>query len=115
MMSRSVDGGKSWQRLPDLPFAEGTPFVVGNKLYMFTQPRQHQDVYFMRSDDEGETWSDPAMVFEGAFWNCQTSMVIRGGQLYWVLDQKHKATVASCRRPLTRPAGPKRMARFSGN
>ena len=94
MMSRSVDGGRSWQRLPDLPFAEGTPFVVGNKLYMFTQPRQHQDVYFMRSDDEGETWSDPAMVFEGAFWNCQTSMVIRGGQLYWVLDQKHKATVA---------------------
>ncbi len=94
MMSRSVDGGRSWQSLPDLPLAEGTPFIVEDKLYMFTQPRQHQDVYFMRSDDEGETWSDPAMVLEGAFWNCQTNMVIRDGQLYWVLDQKHRATVA---------------------
>ena len=65
MMSRSVDGGKSWQRLPDLPFAEGTPFVVGNKLYMFTQPRQHQDVYFMRSDDEGETCPIPLWSLKG--------------------------------------------------
>lgn len=94
MMARSGDGGRSWQRLPDLPLAEGTPFVVGSELYMFTQPRQHEDVYFMRSDDEGETWSDPAKVLEGAFWNCQTNMVVREDQLYWVLDQKHKATVA---------------------
>ncbi len=94
IMSRSVDGGRSWQRLPDLPYAEGTPFVIDEGLYMFTQPRQHQDVYFTRSDDEGETWSDPALVLEGAFWNCQTNMVIRDSQLYWVLDRKHKATVA---------------------
>ena len=94
MMARSVDRGASWQRLTDLPLAEGTPFVVGNRLYMFTQPRQHQDVYFMASDDEGVSWSDPVRVLEGAFWNCQTNMVIRDGQLYWVLDQKHKATVA---------------------
>lgn len=94
MMARSADGGRSWQRLPDLPFAEGTPFVADNELYMFTQPRQHQDVYFMRSDDEGESWIGPLKVLEGAFWNCQTNMVIRNGQLYWVLDQKHKATVA---------------------
>ena len=94
MMARSADGGRSWQRLADLPFAEGTPFVVGDDLYMFTQPRQHQDVYFMRSDDEGESWTGPVKVVEGAFWNCQTNMVIRDGQLYWVLDQKHKATVS---------------------
>jgi len=94
MMARSDDGGKSWKRLPDLPLAEGTPFVVGDELFMFTQPRQHQDVYFMRSDDEGESWTGPVKVLEGAFWNCQTSMVVRDGRLYWVLDQKHKATVA---------------------
>lgn len=94
MMARSADGGRSWQRLPDLPFAEGTPFVLGDDLYMFTQPRQHQDVYFVRSDDEGESWTDPVKVLEGDLWNCQTNMVIRDGQLYWVLDQKHKATVA---------------------
>ena len=94
MMARSVDGGSSWQRLSVLPYAEGTPFVVGDELYMFTQPRQHQDVYFMRSDDEGESWTGAVKVLEGAFWNCQTNMVIRDGQLYWVLDQKHKATAA---------------------
>lgn len=48
----------------------------------------------MRSDDEGETWTGPVKVLKGDYWNCKTSMVIKDGQLYWVLDRKHKATVA---------------------
>lgn len=90
-MSRSRDGGKSWERLADLPYAEGTPFFIKGELYMFTQPRQHKNVYFMRSRDEGTTWEGPVKVLEGNFWNCQTSMVQRGDTLYWVLDEIHQA------------------------
>jgi hypothetical protein len=93
-LARSRDGGRTWQRLPDQPWAEGTPFVVRDTLYLFTQPRQHGDVYFTRSHDEGETWEDPVKVLEGAFWNCQTSMVVRGDTLYWVLDERHQALTA---------------------
>ncbi|TWT90387.1 hypothetical protein Mal64_07760 [Pseudobythopirellula maris] len=94
IITKSVDGGKTWRRLPDLPYAEATPFVVKGKLYLFTQPKQHHDVHFVRSDDNGESWSDPVKVLDGPYWNCQTSYVEKDGFLYWVLDKRHQGTVA---------------------
>ena len=94
IMSRSDDGGRAWERLPDLPHAEGTPFVVNGTLYMFTQPRNHDGVYFTRSDDEGQTWTAPVRVIDGPYWNCQTGMAVRDGHLYWALDAAHQEIVA---------------------
>lgn len=94
IVTRSQDGGKTWERMPDLPYAEATPFLAQDKLYLFTQPRQHQDVYFMRSDDNGESWTEPVKVFEGPYWNCQTNFVEKDGYLYWALDKRHQGTVA---------------------
>ena len=92
--SSSDDGGRAWERLPDLPHAEGTPFVVNGTLYMFTQPRNHDGVYFTRSDDEGQTWTAPVRVIDGPYWNCQTGMAVRDGHLYWAIDAAHQEIVA---------------------
>jgi len=90
ILSRSSDRGRTWEELPSLPYVEATPFVARDALYMFTQYKQHQGVYFIRSDDEGETWTKPSKVLEGPFWNCQTNMVQRDGYLYWSMDARHQ-------------------------
>jgi hypothetical protein len=90
ILSRSSDGGRTWEELPSLPYVEATPFVVRDALYMFTQFRKHQDVYFIRSENGGETWTRPSKVLEGPFWNCQTNMVQRDGYLYWSVDARHQ-------------------------
>lgn len=94
IVTKSTDGGETWDRMPDLPYAEATPFLAQDKLYLFTQPKQHQDVYFICSEDNGESWSDPVKVFDGPYWNCQTNFVEKDGFLYWVLDKRHQGTVA---------------------
>ncbi|QDV73834.1 sialidase family protein [Botrimarina mediterranea] len=94
IITKSTDGGGTWRRLPDLPYAEATPFIAQGKLYLFTQMKQHEDVYFTRSDDGGESWAKPVKVLEGPYWNCQTNFVEKDGYIYWVLDQRHQGVVA---------------------
>ena len=93
-LTRSRDGGRTWQRLPDLMYAECTLFALKGALYMFTQKQQHRDVYIMRSRNEGETWEGPVKVLEGRFWNCQTSFVIRDNTLYWAMDESFRGILA---------------------
>ncbi|WP_148072631.1 sialidase family protein [Bythopirellula goksoeyrii] len=94
IVTKSKNGGKTWERMPDLPYAEATPFLAQDKLYLFTQPKQHQDVYYMCSSDNGESWTEAVKVMEGPFWNCQTNFVEKDENLYWVLDKNHQGTVA---------------------
>jgi len=95
LLSRSSDGGRRWEELPALPYAEATPFVLDNTLYMFTQPDQHRDVHFIRSEDHGESWCEPSRVTEGAYWNCQTGMVVTEDTLYWAFDERLQAVLAA--------------------
>ncbi len=87
---RSDDGGKTWTTISQLPFYSAVPFLHGGRLYTFlfsmgTQFR-NDDVYLAASDDLGQTWTEPARIFTGHFWTCQTSMVVRDQRLYWSID-----------------------------
>lgn len=98
-LSSSTDGGCSWKHLGTVPFSDATAIVQNGALYLMGQYRQGTDWLIMRSDDEGRTWTDPVTLFEGRYWNCQTSMVRRNGHLYWAMsdmpDSGHwHATVA---------------------
>lgn len=86
-MLTSDDGGDTWQLTCELPYAEGTPFMLEGKLYCFVQPRQHASVSFITSQDEGRTWSPPVEVLKGRYWNCQTGMVIKDRRLYWSMSE----------------------------
>lgn len=87
-LSRSSDGGRTWVHLPTLPYSDATPFVYGGRLYMFIQPEKWKDVSLVSSDDEGKTWTAPVTLFSGAYWNCDTGMVIANGRLYWALNTR---------------------------
>ncbi len=85
-LSRSLDGGKTWTPLPTLPYSDATPFVHEGVTYMFVQPAKWENVSLVKSLDEGETWSQPVLLFQGSYWNCHTGMVIHQNRLYWALN-----------------------------
>jgi hypothetical protein len=86
-LSLSVDGGNQWESLGTIPFPDATAIVHGSSLYIMGQYRQGKDWLIMRSDDEGRTWTDPVTLFKGKYWNCQSSMVLRNGHLYWAMNE----------------------------
>lgn len=106
IMSRSGDGGRSWEPLDSLRYDDATPFVAKGRLHMFVQPRNWGDVYLARSEDEGETWTKAAWILAGRYWNCSTAMVFANDRLYWALGASHA--------PATEGAGWQGVAAIKG-
>lgn len=79
---KSTDQGKSWRALPPLDYFDGCPFVHEGILYMLIHGTRRKDLLIARSDDEGETWSEPVKLFSGMFWNCPTEAVVQNGYYY---------------------------------
>ncbi|MDR1931619.1 MAG: glycoside hydrolase [Spirochaetales bacterium] len=97
IVSKSYDKGKTWEDICSLPYAEATPIVFEDVLYLFTQHYQHEGLYFTRSHDGGQTWENAVCVANRKIWNCQTGMVIRNRRLYWCMDEEHsKIAAISC-------------------
>ena len=96
VVSESIDNGLCWKEICILPYSDATPFLYNGVLYLFTEYRQHEGVYFTCSFDGGYTWEDPIQVSDKGYWNCQTSMVQRDGKLYWCMDDSHLRLVAAC-------------------
>ncbi len=68
----SDDNGKSWNYLTDLhPFYWANMFMHKGSVYAIGQTQEYGDLYIVRSDDNGETWSDPSLLFYGSTWCCK--------------------------------------------
>lgn len=87
---RSHDGGETWQKLSTLPYYSAAPFLHQGKLYLFANKPgdklRNDDLLLLRSDNNGETWSAPVTLFQGHYWNCDTSMVRHEDKIYWAVD-----------------------------
>ena len=62
----SDDRGQTWTRRAMFPFMHARPFVAGRALYVLGHAG---DLAIVRSDDGGETWSEPAFLTEGESWH----------------------------------------------
>ncbi|MBQ8551533.1 MAG: exo-alpha-sialidase [Clostridia bacterium] len=107
----SDDNGKNWRYLTDLhPFYWANLFLHKGAVYALGQTQEYGDLYIVRSEDEGESWSDPTLLFYGTSWCCRgggiqhTPMQLTrfGGRLYtsfeygnWGLSDGHLPGVLS--------------------
>ena len=82
LVLRSDDNGATWGETTRLPLDDGTPFVHEGRVHFVCNRRGRRDIVVTCSDDEGETWSSEATLFEGRFWNTASTLVAANGRLY---------------------------------
>ncbi|WP_206105501.1 sialidase family protein [Paenibacillus thalictri] len=81
----SDDKGETWQYRADFPFMHARPFVAGNSVYVIGHCN---DLAIIRSDDEGDTWSDTSLMTEGEVWHQAPANVhYAGDHVYLVMEK----------------------------
>ncbi|MBN2295075.1 MAG: exo-alpha-sialidase [Pirellulales bacterium] len=82
----SDDHGKTWTHRTNFPFCHARPFVAGDSLYVLGQAG---DLRVMRSDDWGETWSEPTALTEGQKWHqAPCNVHYANGCVYLVMERR---------------------------
>jgi hypothetical protein len=88
----SDDHGATWTHRVDFPFMHARPFYSGDALYVLGQAG---DLMVIRSDDNGETWSDAVKLSDGQRWHQAPSNVYyANGCVYLVMERR---TAAKCK------------------
>lgn len=89
----SDDRGKTWIHRTDFPFYHARPFAAGASLYVLGQAR---DLWVIRSDDAGITWSAPAKLTEGQSWHQSACNVhYANGCVYLVMERRVTGDIKS--------------------
>ncbi len=80
----SDDRGESWQHRSDMPLRHARPFVAGDSLYVLGHAG---DLGIVRSDDWGESWSEPAWLTQGEAWHqAPCNVHYTRGRIYLVME-----------------------------
>ncbi|MFR8003828.1 MAG: sialidase family protein [Hydrogeniiclostridium sp.] len=81
----SDDGGKSWKVTAHFPFYHARPFLCGNSIYVLGHCG---DLRIIRSDDQGESWSDVSVLTQGQLWHQAPSNVwYANNSVYLVMER----------------------------
>lgn len=89
----SDDRGKSWAQRASFPFGHARPFVAGASLYVLGQAG---DLMVVRSDDNGETWSEPARLTDKQHWHQSACNVwTANGCVYLVMERRVTQAIQS--------------------
>ncbi len=93
----SDDGGATWVHRADYPFIEAKPFVAADRVYALGNygGEGRGDMAIMRSDDRGETWTEPVVLWKGLRWHltpCNT--VYANGCVYFAVEKRCSEDVA---------------------
>ncbi|MBE9915177.1 exo-alpha-sialidase [Paenibacillus donghaensis] len=82
----SDDRGKSWTHRGDFPFVHARPFVAGRSLYVLGHDG---DLMVIRSDNEGEDWTEPAALTKGEQWHQAPCNVHYAKDSVYLVMEKH--------------------------
>ena len=82
----SDDGGTSWTHRADFPFLHARPFAAGEALYVLGEAG---DLTIIRSEDAGETWSDPVKLSDHQSWHqAPCNVHYANGCVYLVMERR---------------------------
>lgn len=86
---RSCDDGTTWSLLCEQPWYEASLMVISGELYMLIIPWMStrtdwmgDNVSITKSTDEGKTWAEPVVLFEGPYWTPPMGKAIQGNTCY---------------------------------
>lgn len=88
----SDDKGRTWQHRTDFPFMHARPFVAGDSVYVLGHCH---DLAVIRSDDGGDTWSEPALLTQGQMWHQAPSNVLLAKGNVYVAMERNMASISS--------------------
>lgn len=81
----SDNHGTTWRKVTDFPFIHARPFTAGKSVYILGH---RGDLRIMRSDDNGETWSDCVQLTHGQRWHQSACNVwYKDDRVYLVMEQ----------------------------
>lgn len=84
----SDDGGRSWKKISENGMTWGSLFYVNDALYMIGNDPLKRDIRIIRSNDEGRSWSEPAILFNDAkYHGGATSVVVKDGFIYRAFEE----------------------------
>ncbi len=100
----SDDKGETWRITCEENFFHGSLFESGGSIYILaTSKERDYNLIVIRSDDEGETWSEPSQLTLGERWmHCSIDAWHKDGYVYLVMDKftvKEGEVVRSSWRP----------------
>lgn len=82
----SDDGGQTWIHREDFAGIHARPFVANDSVYVLGQAK---DLFILRSDDDGETWSEQVKLTDGEFWHQSACNVhYAHGNVYLVMEKR---------------------------
>ncbi len=82
----SDDHGQTWTWRADFPFWHARPFVAGNSVYILGQDG---DLCIIRSDDNGDNWSETRNLTSGQFWHqAPCNVHYARGNVYLVMERQ---------------------------
>jgi hypothetical protein len=95
---RSEDKGKTWKKISQIngQFWSNL-FVHKNKLYIMGTWKHHGNLIIRRSDDNGETWSEPndsktGLLREGEYHTAPMPMIIHNGRIWRAVENAKSNT-----------------------
>ncbi len=84
----SNDNGQSWNYRTNFPIVHARPFIAGDSLYILGHHKGHE-LRIMRSDDRGDTWSEPVFLSEGERWHASaTNVWYKDDFVYMVMEKR---------------------------
>lgn len=82
----SDDHGATWRLVATFPFLHARPFATGGSVYVLGHAG---DLMIMRSDDGGQTWSEPVRLSEGQSWHQAPCAAIEAnGCIYLSMERR---------------------------
>ena len=85
----SDDKGESFRLVGEFPFFHARPFVAGNSVYILGH---YGELRIIRSDDEGETWSEYSTLADGKRCLCKRKRLSHNGKDH----RKHTLLACIC-------------------
>ena len=81
----SDDRGNTWKHRHDVSMIDCFPFVAGDSVYVIGG---RHDLTIVRSDDQGDTWSEPVKLTKGKLWYAHPgSAVYTRDRIYFVMEE----------------------------